>query len=248
MLATTVAAWSRWPRSSPRRRCSPVSRPTRTGPAGGSVQTGVFPGEQRPGFVYLPPGFSRSQRYPVVYLLHGMPGSPTEYLLGTDLANWADTADRRGGDRAVHRRAAGGRARPAVQRRVGGRDRRAARASRSCRGSTRTCRRSRPPGPSDRGPLGRRLRRRRHRAPASRPLRDDRGVVGVLLAAARRAVQARVEIVLAANDPTKLAPTLAATLAPGSHALLPLHRAGAQPLVQAGTRRSPSPASCASSA
>ena len=61
------------------------------GPAGGTIQTGVFPGEQRPGFVYLPPGFTRSKRYPVVYLLHGMPGTPTEYLLGTDLANWADT-------------------------------------------------------------------------------------------------------------------------------------------------------------
>lgn len=61
------------------------------GPNGGSVSTGVFPGEQRPGFVYLPPGFSRAHRYPVVYLLHGMPGSPSEYLAGTDLADWADT-------------------------------------------------------------------------------------------------------------------------------------------------------------
>ena len=69
----------------------PGFTPYASGPAGGSVQTGVFPGEQRPGFVYLPPGFSASRRYPVVYLLHGMPGSPTEYLLGTDLANWADT-------------------------------------------------------------------------------------------------------------------------------------------------------------
>lgn len=69
----------------------PGFSPYASGPAGGSVQTGVLPGEQRPGFVYLPPGFTRSQRYPVVYLLHGMPGTPTEYLLGTDLANWADT-------------------------------------------------------------------------------------------------------------------------------------------------------------
>jgi enterochelin esterase-like enzyme len=69
----------------------PGFTPYAAGPAGGSVQTGVFPGEQRPGFVYLPPGFTRSHRYPVVYLLHGMPGTPTEYLDGTDLANWADT-------------------------------------------------------------------------------------------------------------------------------------------------------------
>jgi enterochelin esterase-like enzyme len=50
----------------------------------------VFPSGQRPGFVYLPPGFDPSNRYPVVYLLHGMPGSPGEYLDGTDLATFAD--------------------------------------------------------------------------------------------------------------------------------------------------------------
>jgi len=69
----------------------PGFAPYSTGPAGGSVLTGTFPGEERPGFVYLPPGFTTTSRYPVVYLLHGMPGSPTEYLAGTDLANWADT-------------------------------------------------------------------------------------------------------------------------------------------------------------
>jgi enterochelin esterase-like enzyme len=74
----------------------PGFAPFAAGPAGGTVQTGVFPGEQRPGFVYLPPGFDRSQRYPVVYLLHGMPGTPTEYLAGTDLAHWADTEIEQG--------------------------------------------------------------------------------------------------------------------------------------------------------
>ncbi len=74
----------------------PGFAPYATGPGGGSVQTGTFPGEQRPGFVYLPPHFSRSHRYPVVYLLHGMPGSPTEYLLGTELATWADTEIEQG--------------------------------------------------------------------------------------------------------------------------------------------------------
>ncbi len=56
------------------------------------VLRGVFPGEARAGYVYLPPGFTTRQRYPVVYLLHGMPGDPTEYLAGTDLANWAGAA------------------------------------------------------------------------------------------------------------------------------------------------------------
>ena len=30
--------------------------------------------------VYLPPGYSRRQRYPVYYLLHGMPGDPAHFL------------------------------------------------------------------------------------------------------------------------------------------------------------------------
>jgi enterochelin esterase-like enzyme len=61
-----------------------------TGPAGGRVLSGMFPGELRPGLVYLPPGFSTARRYPVVYLLHGMPGSPNEYPAGTGLVNFAD--------------------------------------------------------------------------------------------------------------------------------------------------------------
>jgi S-formylglutathione hydrolase FrmB len=64
--------------------------PVATGPAGGRVYAGTFPGTLRPGFVYLPPGFDPSRRYPVVYLLHGMPGSPSEYLSGTDLTQFAD--------------------------------------------------------------------------------------------------------------------------------------------------------------
>lgn len=64
----------------------PVSSPA----TGGTVLTGTFPGSLRPGYLYLPSGYSANRRYPVVYLLHGMPGSPEEYLAGTDLANWAD--------------------------------------------------------------------------------------------------------------------------------------------------------------
>ena len=54
--------------------------------------SGVLPGELRPGLVYLPPGFSTARRYPVVYLLHGMPGSPSEYPTGTGLVQFADQA------------------------------------------------------------------------------------------------------------------------------------------------------------
>ena len=68
----------------------PGFTPYAAGPHGGAVLTGFFPGGARPGFVYLPPGYDPLQPYPVVYLLHGMPGSPGEYLAGTDLVNYAD--------------------------------------------------------------------------------------------------------------------------------------------------------------
>ena len=61
-------------------------------PAGGQLLTGVFPGTERPGFVYLPPGFDRSRRYPVVYLLHGLPGSPDEYVGSLRVGQFADAA------------------------------------------------------------------------------------------------------------------------------------------------------------
>jgi poly(3-hydroxybutyrate) depolymerase len=70
----------------------PGFTPYATGPDGGIVLAGTFPGAARPGYVYLPPGYSRAQRYPVVYFLHGMPGSPSEYLYGTDLLPFADAA------------------------------------------------------------------------------------------------------------------------------------------------------------
>src|SRR5262249_19964427 len=70
--------------------------PVSSGPAGGIVLRGTFPGTVRPGYVYLPPGFTQSSRYPVVYLLHGMPGSPSEYLDGTQLTDFADPAIARG--------------------------------------------------------------------------------------------------------------------------------------------------------
>ena len=65
---------------------------TATGPNGGQVLTGPIPGTERPGAVYLPPHFSEASRYPVVYLLHGMPGSPSEFVAGAGLLQWADTA------------------------------------------------------------------------------------------------------------------------------------------------------------
>jgi enterochelin esterase-like enzyme len=60
------------------------------GPDGGQVLTGTIPGTPRPSCVYVPPGYSTRRRYPVVYLLHGLPGSPTEYVFGTRLGEFAD--------------------------------------------------------------------------------------------------------------------------------------------------------------
>jgi enterochelin esterase-like enzyme len=71
----------------------PGFTPAATQPSGGgTVLTGRFPGTLRAGEVYLPPGYTPLGRYPVAYLLHGLPGSPTEYLDGVDLADWADQA------------------------------------------------------------------------------------------------------------------------------------------------------------
>jgi S-formylglutathione hydrolase FrmB len=77
----------------------PGFAPFASGPAGGQVQAGLFPGSERTGYVYLPPGYDAARRYPVVYLLHGMPGSPSEYLDGTQLVQWADGAIEDGSTR-----------------------------------------------------------------------------------------------------------------------------------------------------
>jgi S-formylglutathione hydrolase FrmB len=61
-----------------------------TEPSGGQLLQGTFPGTARPGYVYLPPSFDPTTRYSVVYLLHGMPGSPSEYTNGTELGTFAD--------------------------------------------------------------------------------------------------------------------------------------------------------------
>ncbi|HZO48989.1 MAG TPA: alpha/beta hydrolase-fold protein [Gaiellaceae bacterium] len=73
----------------------PGFTPLRRGPAGGTLLEGVYPDASapqplRPGYLYLPPGFSLARRYPVVYLLHGMPGGPEEYVGSLAIARLAD--------------------------------------------------------------------------------------------------------------------------------------------------------------
>lgn len=46
-----------------------------------TVQSPALGGRQQPVVVYLPPGYAtRTQRYPVLYLLHGFPGKPLGFL------------------------------------------------------------------------------------------------------------------------------------------------------------------------
>ena len=63
----------------------------RDGPHGGSIWRGVIPGATRKSMIYLPPHFTRKRRYPVVYLLHGMPGSPWGYVNSLSVAALGDT-------------------------------------------------------------------------------------------------------------------------------------------------------------
>jgi len=73
----------------------PGLHPFKEQPANGTILQGVIPYAQaarplNPSLVYLPPGFSTARTYPVIYLLHGMPGSPLEYAHDLGLLDWAD--------------------------------------------------------------------------------------------------------------------------------------------------------------
>jgi len=65
-----------------------------TGPNGGAVWSGLIPNRyaahEGKSAVYLPPRFSSVHRYPVLYLLHGLKGSPSSYYRGLHLARVAD--------------------------------------------------------------------------------------------------------------------------------------------------------------
>jgi enterochelin esterase-like enzyme len=65
------------------------------GPAGGTVWYGVLPNrfvaDRQPSAIYLPPGFSTTRRYPVLYLLHGLVGSPMSFTQSLKIARVADT-------------------------------------------------------------------------------------------------------------------------------------------------------------
>ncbi len=62
----------------------------------GSVVSAALHGQARAYEIYLPPGYSdpanAALRYPVVYLLHGAPGGPTDWLCAGAAARTADRA------------------------------------------------------------------------------------------------------------------------------------------------------------
>jgi enterochelin esterase-like enzyme len=67
-----------------------------TGPAGGTVWRGVipngtYPRSHRISIVYLPPDFSPHRRYPTLFVLHGIRGSPYSIANGLRFADFADS-------------------------------------------------------------------------------------------------------------------------------------------------------------
>jgi enterochelin esterase-like enzyme len=67
------------------------------GPAGGTIWQGVigngaYPRSRRLSLVYFPPGFSPAHRYPTLYILHGIRGSPYSIANGLRFATFADNA------------------------------------------------------------------------------------------------------------------------------------------------------------
>jgi enterochelin esterase-like enzyme len=65
--------------------------PVGVGPAGGVLLQGTIQPSTRQSLVYLPPGYTRARSYPVVYLLHGMPGSPSGFAHSLQLAQVGDS-------------------------------------------------------------------------------------------------------------------------------------------------------------
>jgi S-formylglutathione hydrolase FrmB len=66
------------------------------GPNGGTVWEGripnpFVPADRRVSAIYLPPGYTADERYPVLYLLHGFWGSPSSFVDSFRMANTADT-------------------------------------------------------------------------------------------------------------------------------------------------------------
>jgi Putative esterase len=74
------------------------------GPSGGMVWSGQIsnpfvPADSRDADVYLPPDYTATARYPVLYLLHGFWGAPSSFVVSLRLADEADALIRSGAAR-----------------------------------------------------------------------------------------------------------------------------------------------------
>jgi hypothetical protein len=68
---------------------------------GGTIWSGRIPNpfvpeDMRDTDIYLPPGYSPTQRYPVLYLLHGFWGEPSSFVVSLRMADVADSLIRAG--------------------------------------------------------------------------------------------------------------------------------------------------------
>ena len=63
-----------------------------------SVQSKALGGKRIPVIVYLPPGYrvNPAKRYPVLYLLHGFPGAPAQFINVGDVATLSNTLTAEG--------------------------------------------------------------------------------------------------------------------------------------------------------
>jgi enterochelin esterase-like enzyme len=92
--AAAAAAWGVGPRES--RAFLPSFAQIGSGPAGGTIWRGVIPNGTYPrshrfSLVYLPPDFSPQRRYPTLFVLHGIRGSPYSIANGLRFADFADS-------------------------------------------------------------------------------------------------------------------------------------------------------------
>jgi enterochelin esterase-like enzyme len=65
----------------------------------GRISNPFVPSDTRLTDVYLPPHYSSSQRYPVLYLLHGFWGAPSSFVVSLKLADVADSLIQSGAAR-----------------------------------------------------------------------------------------------------------------------------------------------------
>jgi enterochelin esterase-like enzyme len=94
LLAAACLALAAAGTASPSRSLLPGFDFTSYGSGNGTVLGGTIAGKYAPAqagtsYVYLPPGYTTDHRYPVVYLLHGLPGDPRIYVRASHLAQVA---------------------------------------------------------------------------------------------------------------------------------------------------------------